>query len=198
VIQLTPQMRFLVCTHPVDFRKGIDGLAALCRQRLADDPFSGTVFVFRNHRSTAVKLLAYDGQGFWLCLKRLSKGRFGHWPSADGVVKREVLAHQLQVLLVGGDKKQRSFPQRPRCAPPQGMKTLRTPRPRKAPARGKPLEVNAQELEALLGRLEVYMPAEDFAQVAAINKAVLELAELLQEPGMSVAELRRRTNLGAP
>ena len=103
MIQLTAQMRLLVCAEPADFRKGIDGLAALCRKRLAADPFSGVVFVFRNQRSTAVKLLAYDGQGFWLCLKRLSKGRFAYWPTADGEVQREMLAHELQVLLAGGD-----------------------------------------------------------------------------------------------
>lgn len=103
MIQLTPQMRFLVCIEPADFRKGIDGLAALCRKTLEADPFSGVVFVFRNARSNAVKLLTYDGQGFWLCLKRLSKGQFAYWPTGDGDVKRELLAHQLQVLLAGGD-----------------------------------------------------------------------------------------------
>ncbi|MCP9495752.1 MAG: IS66 family insertion sequence element accessory protein TnpB [Pyrinomonadaceae bacterium MAG19_C2-C3] len=51
----------------MDFRKGIDTLAALCRHRLNCDPFSGTVFLFRNRRGTALKLLIYDGQGFWLC-----------------------------------------------------------------------------------------------------------------------------------
>jgi transposase len=103
MIQLTPQMRFLVCIEPADFRKGIDGLAALCKKRLEADPFSGVVFIFRNQRSNAVKLLTYDGQGFWLCLKRLSKNRFAYWPTGDGEVKRELLAHQLQVLLAGGD-----------------------------------------------------------------------------------------------
>ena len=47
-------------------RKGIDGLAALCKARLAEDPFSGSVFVFRSRRATSIKVLVYDGQGFWL------------------------------------------------------------------------------------------------------------------------------------
>ena len=64
MIQLTPQMRILVAVEPPDFRRGIDGLARLCRQELASDPFSGTVFVFRNRRRTAIKILVYDGQGF--------------------------------------------------------------------------------------------------------------------------------------
>jgi len=67
VIQLTTHMRILVAVEPADFRKGIDGLAAVCRLRLDQDPFQGTVFVFRNRRATAIKILVYDGQGFGLC-----------------------------------------------------------------------------------------------------------------------------------
>ena len=81
VIQITPQMRILVAVEPADFRKGIDGLAQLCRTALERDPFSGTVFVFRSRSGKAIKLLVYDGQGFWLCQKRLSKGRFRFWPT---------------------------------------------------------------------------------------------------------------------
>jgi transposase len=51
VIQVTPQMRILVAVDPVDFRKGIDGLARVCRERLAEDPFRGTLFLFRNRRT---------------------------------------------------------------------------------------------------------------------------------------------------
>ena len=80
MIQITPQMRLLLAVEPVDFRKGIDGLAGLCSRVLKADPFSGHVFVFRNRPGTAVKILVYDGQGFWLCQKRLSKGRFKWWP----------------------------------------------------------------------------------------------------------------------
>jgi transposase len=104
MIQLTPQMRILVAVEPVDFRSGIDGLCRLCRQSLSSDPFSGAVFVFRNRRATSVQILAYDGQGFWLCQKRMSQGRFRHWPSAKGgEAQRHLLAHELQVLLAGGD-----------------------------------------------------------------------------------------------
>lgn len=102
MIQLTPQMRLLVAVASVDFRCGIDGLARLCREVLSSDPFSGTVFVFRNRRATAVKLLTYDGQGFWLCQKRLSEGRFRHWPVDRGDVCCKLLAHELTVLLAGG------------------------------------------------------------------------------------------------
>jgi len=67
VIQIVPHLKVLVAYEPVDFRKGIDSLAGLCRQQFAQDPFSGTLFVFRNRAATALKLLVYDGQGFWLC-----------------------------------------------------------------------------------------------------------------------------------
>lgn len=86
MIQITPLMRALVAIEAADFRRGIDGLAQLCRAGLGADPFTGTVFVFRNKRHTAVKLLVYDGQGFWLCHKRLSRGRFRWWPTSTADV----------------------------------------------------------------------------------------------------------------
>ena len=103
MIQLTPQMRILLAVEAVDFRKGIDGLAKVCKEELKSDPFRGAVFVFRNRRGTALKLLIYDGQGFWLCQKRLSSGRFQGWPKSgqEGVQRLEV--PQLQLLLWNGD-----------------------------------------------------------------------------------------------
>jgi transposase len=103
MIQVTPQMRVLAAVEPADFRQGIDGLARLCRAHLKADPFSGAVFVFRNRQRTAVKALVYDGQGFWLCHKRLSSGRFRWWPSAADGPAAALRAHELAVLLSGGD-----------------------------------------------------------------------------------------------
>lgn len=103
MIQVTATMRVLVAVDPVDFRKGIDGLAQVCRQHLEQDPMSGWLFVFRNRRATAVKVLAYDGQGFWLCQKRLSQGRFRWWPSRAGQAGQFLQAHELQVLVSGGN-----------------------------------------------------------------------------------------------
>jgi hypothetical protein len=71
MIQITPQMRIVVAVEPVDFRKGIDGLAQVCKDVLKHDPFGGWVFVFRNRLATALKVIVYDGQGFWLCHKKL-------------------------------------------------------------------------------------------------------------------------------
>lgn len=67
MIQVTPHMRILVAVEPVDFRRGIDGLARQCREELRADPLAGGLFVFRNRRGTAIKCLVYDGGGFWLC-----------------------------------------------------------------------------------------------------------------------------------
>lgn len=103
MLQVTPQMRILVAVAPVDFRKGIDGLAAACKEALKQDPFSGTVFVFRNRRATAIKVLVYDGQGFWLCQKRLSENRFRWWPSSKEKDVQSVSAHQVAVLFSAGD-----------------------------------------------------------------------------------------------
>lgn len=107
MLQITPQMRILVAVKPADFRKGIDGLAALCKTSLGQDPFAGTVFVFRNRRATAIKVLVYDGQGFWLCQKRLSSGRFRWWPTAadrsEDPAAATLAAHQLAVLFSGGN-----------------------------------------------------------------------------------------------
>lgn len=104
MMQLTPHLRILVAVEPADFRQGIDGLSRVCRQRLEADPMSGAVFVFRNRRGRALKILVYDGQGFWLCQKRLSAGRFRFWPTAErGGRTRRLEAHELQVLLACGD-----------------------------------------------------------------------------------------------
>jgi len=101
--QVTPQTRILVAVEAVDFRNGIDGLARVCQEQLQADPFSGRLFVFRNRRRTALKILAYDGRGFWLCQKRLSRGRFGFWPVSPTGGTKALEAHELYVLLAGGD-----------------------------------------------------------------------------------------------
>jgi transposase len=102
LIQIAPQFRILVALNPVDGRKGIDSLAQVCRDRLEADPFSGCVFIFRTRRGTSIKLLCYDGQGFWLATKRLSKGRFRFWPAGTGV-SRALRAHQAQLLLAAAN-----------------------------------------------------------------------------------------------
>jgi transposase len=103
MLQITPQMKILVAIRPVDFRKGIDGLAQLCKETLQQDPFGGAVFAFRNRRGTALKVLVYDGQGFWLCQKRLSRGKFTWWPASSTAHAKSLAAHQLHVLFSAGN-----------------------------------------------------------------------------------------------
>jgi len=108
MLTFTPHMRILVATSPLDMRKGIDGCAALCRQRLQENPMSGAVFLFISRSRKILRILSYDGQGFWLCSKRLSVGRFPHWPKAgsEGEFTKALEACQAQVLLQGGDPTQ--------------------------------------------------------------------------------------------
>lgn len=61
MLAIVPQMRLLLAVEPVDFRRGIDGLAALCRQRLQADPMSGALFIFGSRNRKSIKILAYDG-----------------------------------------------------------------------------------------------------------------------------------------
>ena len=111
MIQITPQMRLLLAVEPADFRKGIDGLAQVCRKVLDEDPFSGCVFVFRNKKATAIKILMYDGQGFWLCQKRLSKSKFTWWPEDSLSCSKQLVVQELQLLIWNGDmRKSRAAP----------------------------------------------------------------------------------------
>lgn len=103
MLSISPQTRILLAVEPVDFRRGIDGLCWICRSVLDKEPFSGTVFVFVNRRRNALKLLLYDGQGFWLCHKRLSVGRFRFWPKMGTSKVRRLFSHELGVILFGGD-----------------------------------------------------------------------------------------------
>ena len=110
MLQLTPQHSFFLSVEPIDFRKGIDAIAALCKQQLEQDPMNGAWFVFSNRARTAVKLLVYDGQGFWLCLKRFSQGSLAWWPK-EQVKSYEITAQHLSILLYQGDPSNALIPE---------------------------------------------------------------------------------------
>ncbi|MFI5023057.1 MAG: IS66 family insertion sequence element accessory protein TnpB [Alphaproteobacteria bacterium] len=93
--------RVLIATRPVDFRKGMDGLAALVKEHLRADPFSGTIFVFRAKRADRVKLIVWDGTGLCLFAKRLEQGTF-RWPKIEDGTMR-LTASQLAALIEGLD-----------------------------------------------------------------------------------------------
>ncbi|MFG1480782.1 IS66 family insertion sequence element accessory protein TnpB [Xanthobacter sp. V4C-4] len=118
-------VRVMVATRPVDFRKGAEGLAALVRETMGADPFSGTVYVFRTKRADRVKLVFWDGTGVVLVAKRLEDGEF-RWPKIeDGALR--LTAAQLQALLEGLDWRRVHEPQR--TTMPVGA-CIAKPRPR--------------------------------------------------------------------
>lgn len=111
MLQITPQHRLLLATSSIDFRRGIDGLAAVCRDELQHDPFSGTIFAFRNRTGTSIKLLVYDGTGFWLCQKRFSKGRLAWWPSSSSHESlQQIKSTELLLILAQGNPQYVSIP----------------------------------------------------------------------------------------
>ena len=102
MIYLTAQTAIRVATERADFRKGIDGFVALCQHELQQNPRSGTLYVFLNRNATMVRILAYDfqGPGYWLMTKRLSKGRYRDWPRGESPLS-PIAAHRLRKLLTG-------------------------------------------------------------------------------------------------
>jgi len=101
MIQITPHMRIFAGLELIDFRKGMDGLAGICRNIYKRDPFSGWMFVFCNKSKSSIRILLYDGQGMWLCQKRLSKGCFKWLSGADAT--RNLDAHEMQQLIWNGN-----------------------------------------------------------------------------------------------
>lgn len=101
MIAVSSGMRVLIATRPVDFRKGMDGLAAVVKEHLQADPFSGAIFVFRAKRADRVKLIMWDGTGLCLFAKRLEQGRF-RWPRIEDGTMR-LTPSQLAALIEGLD-----------------------------------------------------------------------------------------------
>lgn len=102
MLSISPKSRIYLSVEPIDFRKGMDALVRYCQHMLSISPFDGQYFVFCNRRKSDVKILYYDGQGFCLLHKRLSVGRFIHWPSAsDSTIYLTPI--QLQVLFANGN-----------------------------------------------------------------------------------------------
>jgi transposase len=102
MLQITPRHQLFIAIEPVNFKNGIDGLKSICKQLWQNDPFGGQFFIFRNRRSTDIKILAYDGNGFWLCQKRFSSGKLKWWPKTAQEAAR-IRAVELLVMLQQGD-----------------------------------------------------------------------------------------------
>ncbi len=101
MIQVGGGLKVVLATQPVDFRRGVGGLAALVAQALQADPYCGDVFVFRSKRSDRLKLIAWDGSGMVLMTKWLEAGRFTWPPIKAGAV--HLSAAQMALLIEGLD-----------------------------------------------------------------------------------------------
>jgi len=109
VLAITPNTKAFICSQFIDFRKGIDGLQGVCRKIIRQDPFSGTIFIFFNKRRTSIRFLFYDGQGFWLCTKRLSKGKFQWFPEDNNGAGMQIRSCDLQALIWNGHPEKANF-----------------------------------------------------------------------------------------
>ncbi len=103
MLALSSTVKIYIATQYVDFRSGVDALSCICRNSFKMDPMDGSVFIFINHRRTSLKVLTYDGQGFWLATKRLSSGTFSGYPKLPARSLLGCIAEQVYVLLRGGD-----------------------------------------------------------------------------------------------
>ena len=98
MIHLTAETPIILATDASDFRKGIDGFVAICSQQLHKNPRNGTLYVFINRASTMIRILGYETNGYYLITKRLSRGRFKHWPKTNQPISA-IQAHTLRQLL---------------------------------------------------------------------------------------------------
>ena len=96
------ERRIWLCVAATDMRRSFDGLAALARNHLGEDPAGGDWFVYVNRRRTIVKVLSSDGGGYWVWAKRLEAGRFAD-PGVRGGRKRSLDRTSLLALLEGVD-----------------------------------------------------------------------------------------------
>lgn len=125
MIALKEDMRIMVAFRPGDFRCGIDGFAARCRSELKENPRSGTLFVWRNRHTHSVKILAWNGRGFWLSQFRLSSGKFPRWPrSSSDTAAIQMLASELRALLFSAFKNTSSLQWQPVSSEPEGLSTM--------------------------------------------------------------------------
>lgn len=99
MLYLTANTKVLLATHPVDFRRQLDGLIALCQNQFNQNPRSGHFFVFINRSRTMIRVLCYEEHGYWLATKRLSRGRYTLWPSKSNEPLSQGYATELTKIL---------------------------------------------------------------------------------------------------
>ena len=108
MIQVSPNATIYVVENPISFSSRLKGTLAICRDLLSIEPMDGCVTVFRNKAGTNLRIVFYDGDGFWICEKAFSRGRMRDWARSGGVT--QVTARELAVLLWRGDVRGAAFP----------------------------------------------------------------------------------------
>jgi transposase len=103
MLSLPSPVKIFLCAQPVDLRRSFDGLAAIAREGLAEDPLSGHWFVFRNRRGDRIKILMWDRDGLLLVYKRLEEGTFRFPLPAADAKSVLVTTQELSLLLWGID-----------------------------------------------------------------------------------------------
>jgi transposase len=109
MIQVSPGATIYLAESPIRFTSRLKGTLAICRDLLTLEPMEGAYIVFRNQSGTMLRVLFYDGDGFWLCEKTFSQGRIGRW-STTGDALVPLSARDLAVLLWRGDAAGAAFP----------------------------------------------------------------------------------------
>lgn len=107
MIYIPPQAMIFTIPMPIASESDIDCQIAACK-KTGLDPFSGSLFAFRDSEATRIGVLTYDGHGFYWCIKRFSSGKIAWWPSEDKVAR--ISSHDLQIMLWGGDPKELNLP----------------------------------------------------------------------------------------
>ncbi|MBC8554304.1 MAG: IS66 family insertion sequence element accessory protein TnpB [Candidatus Brocadiales bacterium] len=108
MIQVGPKTEIMVAINAIDFRCGIDSLCGLIKSQFRLDPFNGKLFIFTNKKRTGLKILAYDGQGFWFCYKRFSQGKLSWWPTSSAEIV-DLDARNFILLIFNGDAQNIQF-----------------------------------------------------------------------------------------
>ena len=101
MLNLSPDLKIFVYTRPTDMRKGFDGLSGIVRSQFEADPTDGSLFIFINRRRDRMKVLHFDGGGFWLYYRLLEAGTFEELQATDDSCRLQIDATQLAMLLSG-------------------------------------------------------------------------------------------------
>jgi transposase len=98
MIRLTQDSYIYLAVQPVDFRKQLDGLIAVCENQFKQSTRTGSWFVFINRARTMIRALVYDHNGYWLATKRLSRGRYLRWPKSSESLAPCIAAELMSLL----------------------------------------------------------------------------------------------------